>query len=435
MKICVVGTGYVGLVSGTCLAEMGNEVICVDSDLNKINNLKNGVVPIFEPGLEELINTNVKENRLKFSTDLKNAIEKSLICFIAVGTPQNNDGSANLEQVYEVAQDIGKYINDYKVIVSKSTVPVGTCDKIKKSIQEYTNCDFDVLSNPEFLKQGSAVEDFLKPDRVIIGSDSPKAIEIMKELYSPFLRTGNPVITMDIKSAEMTKYASNSFLAMKVSFANEIANICEAIGADADMVRIGMSSDKRIGSQFLFAGLGYGGSCFPKDIQALIKMAEENSCESNLLQATDLVNKKQRENFVNKIKTRFGSDLNGKIFAIWGLSFKPKTNDMREAPSITIINELIKCGAKIKAYDPKAMITAKVHFGDKISYANSSYEALCGADALLLLTEWNEFRRPDFERVKYSLNKPIIFDGRNQYNGQVLLKQGFEYYCVGKSFY
>ncbi len=432
MKVCVIGTGYVGLVAGTCLAEMGNDVICVDNNLEKLSQLENGIVPIYEPGLEELIKVNVSEGRLYFTSNLKEAVQKSLVCFIAVGTPQGEDGEADLKYVYEVAKSIGKSINDYKVIVDKSTVPVGTADAVTKIIKEQTNIEFDVVSNPEFLKQGAAVDDFLKPDRVVIGSNSQRATEIMQELYSPFLRTGNPVIIMDVKSAEMTKYAANSFLAVKISYANEIANICEQVGADAEMVRIGMCSDKRIGSQFLFPGLGYGGSCFPKDVKALLKTAKDNNCDYQLLQAADDVNKKQRQVFINKILNKYGNDLSEKTFAIWGLAFKPKTNDMREAPAITIINALLERGAKVQAYDPKAMDSAKEIFNNKITYAKSSYDALNNADCMLLLTEWNEFRRPDFDKIKSLMKDYVIFDGRNQYNSKRLIEKGFEYYQIGK---
>lgn len=433
MKICVIGTGYVGLVAGTCLAEMGNNVICVDKDTNKLAKLEQGIIPIYEPGLEELIKANVSEGRLSFTSDLDMAVKKSLVCFIAVGTPQGEDGSADLQYVYDVAESIGKAINGYKVIIDKSTVPVGTAEKVTEIIKAHTNEKFDVVSNPEFLKQGAAVDDFLKPDRVVIGSNSQHATEIMQELYAPFLRTGNPVIIMDVKSAEMTKYAANSFLAVKISYANEIANICEKVGADAEMVRIGMCADKRIGSQFLFPGLGYGGSCFPKDVKALLKTAKDNGCDYQLLESADKVNKLQRQVFINKITKRFGENLSGKTFAVWGLAFKPKTNDMREAPAITIINALLEKGAKIQAYDPKAFDCAKMIFGDKITYAKSSYDALTDADALLLLTEWNEFRRPDFDRMKDLLKTPIIFDGRNQYNSTRLIQRGFEYTCIGKN--
>lgn len=432
MKICVIGTGYVGLVAGTCLAEMGNDVICVDNDLEKLAKLEKGIIPIYEPGLEELIKANVGEGRLSFTSDLAYAVQKSLVCFIAVGTPQSEDGSADLQYVEAVAEELGKAINGYKVIVDKSTVPVGTADRVTEIMKKYTTHDFDVVSNPEFLKQGAAVEDFLKPDRVVIGSNSQKATEIMQELYSPFLRTGNPVIIMDVKSAEMTKYAANSFLAVKISYANEIANICEAVGADAEMVRIGMCSDKRIGSQFLFPGLGYGGSCFPKDVKALLKTAVDNNCGHRLIEAADEVNKEQRVIFLNKILRRFGMNLVGKTFAVWGLTFKPKTNDMRMSPSITIINALLELGAKVKAYDPKGFEQAKAIWKDRITYAKGAYDAIENADCLLLLTEWNEFRRPDFDKVKTLMNAPIIFDGRNQYDMKRMKQRGFEYVCVGK---
>ena len=434
MKVCVIGTGYVGLVVGTCLAEMGNDVICVDNDEDKLKQLNQGIIPIYEPGLEELIKINVSENRLTFSSDTKSAVEKSLVCFIAVGTPQNEDGSADLKYVKDAAETIGKSIKQYTVIVDKSTVPVGTADKVTEIIKKNAICPFDVVSNPEFLKQGAAVDDFLKPDRVIIGSNSRRAIEIMQELYAPFLRTGNPVIIMDVKSAEMTKYAANSFLAVKISFANEIANICEKVGANAELVRIGMCADKRIGSQFLFPGLGYGGSCFPKDLKALTKTAIDNNCDYSLLKATDDINKKQRKLFIDKILKVLGNDLKGKTIAVWGLAFKPKTNDMREAPAITIINELLERGAKIQAYDPKAFDQAILYFGNKITYAESAYEALTNADCMLLLTEWNEFKRPDYERIKSLLKTPIIFDGRNQYYGNKLIRMGFKYFCVGINF-
>ncbi len=432
MKICVIGTGYVGLVVGTCLAEMGNDVICVDNDLKKLEKLHEGIIPIYEPGLEELIKANVAENRLSFSSDLAESVKQSLVCFIAVGTPQSEDGAADLQYVQAVAESIGKAINGYKVIVDKSTVPVGTADKVTETIKKYYNGEFDVVSNPEFLKQGAAVDDFLKPDRVVIGSNSQRATEIMQELYAPFLRTGNPVIIMDVKSAEMTKYAANSFLAVKISYANEIANICEAVGADAEMVRIGMCSDKRIGSQFLFPGLGYGGSCFPKDVKALLKTAKDYNCGHRLLEAADDVNKEQRVIFINKILRKFGANIEGKTFAVWGLTFKPKTNDMRMSPAITIINALLELGAKVQAYDPKGFEQANAIWGDKITYAKNSYQALENADCLLLLTEWNEFRRPDFDKVKSLMKSPVIFDGRNLYDLKRMKQRGFEYYCVGK---
>lgn len=431
MKIAVIGTGYVGLVAGTCFAEMGNNVICVDNNSEKLAQLEQGIIPIYEPGLEELIKSNVEQGRLSFSNDLYNAVKNSLICFIAVGTPQGQDGSADLSAVFSVAENIAKSMNDYKVIVNKSTVPVGTAEKVEAVIKSNTDFEFDVVSNPEFLKQGAAVEDFLKPDRVIIGANSEKAAEIMQELYSPFLRTGNPVITMDVKSAEMTKYAANSFLAVKISYINEIANICEKVGADIEMVRAGMCSDRRIGSQFLFPGLGYGGSCLPKDVTAMIKTAQDVDCEHKVLKAVNDTNRAQRQLFIDKVLKRFSSDLKGKTFAVWGLAFKPKTNDMREAPAITIIEALLAHGAKIVAFDPKAMDTAKGIFGGKIDYATNAYDALNGADALLLLTEWNEFRRPDFEKIKTLLKSPVIIDGRNQYDKKSLKTLGIEYINFG----
>lgn len=432
MKIAVIGTGYVGLVAGACLADMGNNVICVDNDESKLEKLKCGIIPIFEPGLEELVKSNVAENRLTFSSDIKYATQESQVCFIAVGTPQDEDGSADLNHVFDVVKSIAKSMNGYKLIVNKSTVPVGTAEKVKQIIKENTSYDFDVVSNPEFLKQGNAVDDFLSPDRIIIGSESERATRIMKEIYSTFLRTANRIIVMDIKSAEMTKYAANSFLATKISFMNEIANLCEKVGADVEMVRVGISTDNRIGNKFLFAGLGYGGSCFPKDVKALIKTGMENGCEMSIVSATNDVNNRQRRIFVDKIKKKFGDNLSNLTVAVWGLAFKPKTNDMREAPSITIINTLLDMGAKIKAYDPKAMDTAKNIFGEKIIYTSNSYEALENADCLLLLTEWNEFRHPDFEKMKSLMNKPIIFDGRNQYDKNALREKGFEYFAVGK---
>ncbi len=434
MKISVIGTGYVGLVAGACLADMGNEVICVDNNQEKLAKLEQGIIPIYEPGLEELVKSNVAEKRLSFSSDIDNAVKLSKVCFIAVGTPQGEDGSADLKYVFEVAKSIAKAMNEYKVIVDKSTVPVGTAEKVTEIIKQNQDYPypFHVVSNPEFLKQGNAVEDFLKPDRVIIGSNSQKATAIMQEIYSPFFRTGNRTIIMDVKSAEMTKYAANSFLATKISFMNEIANLCEKVGADAEMVRIGMSTDSRIGNKFLFPGLGYGGSCFPKDVKALIKTGKENDSEMSIISAADSVNKAQRKIFIEKIFKSFGKNLEGKTFGVWGLAFKPKTNDMREAPAITIINALLEAGAKVQAYDPKAMESAKFYFGDKISYASNAYEALEGADAMLLLTEWNEFRRPDFERIKALLKSPVIFDGRNQYDAERLNSQGFEYFMIGK---
>ena len=436
MQLCIIGTGYVGLITGACLSEMGNYVICVDNDEEKLKKLKNGITPLYEPGLEELILANVSEGRLEFTNDLNYAVKKSIACFIAVGTPSGDDGSCDLSFVLSVANDIGKAMsecNEYKIIVDKSTVPVGTHKLVEEEIKKNYKGEFDVVSNPEFLKQGAAVDDFLKPDRVVIGSESEKAIDIMREIYNPFTRTGNPIIIMDIKSAEMTKYAANAFLATKISFANEMANISEKVGANADLVRIGMSSDKRIGNQFLFHGLGYGGSCFPKDVQALIKTASDFGIDSYLLKATHKVNVNQRKNFVNKILKHYNNDIKNKIFAVWGLAFKPRTNDMRESPAITIINMLLDKGAKIKAYDPKAMETAKIIFGDKIIYSSNSYEALENADALILITEWNEFKRPSFDKIKSKLKEPIIFDGRNQYDKKRMTDRGIKYISLGVS--
>ena len=430
MRMTVIGSGYVGLVAGACLADMGNNVICVDSNSEKIAKLRNGIIPIYEPGLEELVKSNTKEKRLEFSTDLADAVKRSEVCFIAVGTPQGDDGSCDLQYVLNVAAEIADAMNGYKVIVDKSTVPVGTAEKVAELVRSRTDFDFDVVSNPEFLKQGNAVDDFLYPDRVVIGSDSERATQIMQEIYAPFFRTGNRVIVMDVKSAEMTKYASNSFLAAKISFMNELANLCEKVGADAEMVRVGMSTDSRIGNKFLFPGLGYGGSCFPKDVKALIRVGAENGCDMAIIKAVDEMNRKQRLFFIDKIKKHFG-DLKGRRIAVWGLAFKPKTDDMREAPSITIINELLKLGAEIAAFDPKAMPTAKFYFNDRVSYGSNAYEVLENAECLLLLTEWNEFRRPDFERMKTLMAKPVIFDGRNQYNPERLAESGFEYIHIG----
>lgn len=432
MKIAVIGTGYVGLVAGACLADMGNDVICIDNNETKLLQLRNGIIPIYEPGLEELVKVNTMEKRLTFSSNINDAVKQSEVCFIAVGTPQGEDGSADLQYVMQVAEAIAKSINGYKVIVNKSTVPVGTAEKVTEIIKQYTNYPFDVVSNPEFLKQGNAVDDFLHPDRVIIGSNSDKATRIMQDIYASFFRTGNRVIVMDVKSAEMTKYASNSFLATKISFMNEIANLCEKVGADAEMVRVGMSTDTRIGNKFLFPGLGYGGSCFPKDVKALIKTGIDNGVDMSIIKSADATNKKQKQIFINKILSYFKNDINNKTFAIWGLAFKPKTNDMREAPAITVINELLKHGAKINVYDPKAMDYSKSIWGDRINYCQYSYEAVKNANALLLLTEWNEFRRPDFEKIKSLMAAPLIFDGRNQYNAERLKDKGFVYYQIGR---
>ena len=432
MQISVIGTGYVGLVAGACLADMGNNVICIDNDENKLNQLKKGIIPIYEPGLEELVKSNCLENRLSFSSNLEKAVQTSEVLFIAVGTPQGNDGAADLKYVYDVAESISKAMNGYKVIVDKSTVPVGTAEKITEIIKRNTSYNFDVVSNPEFLKQGNAVEDFLHPDRVVIGSNSDKATLIMQEIYSPFFRTGNRIIVMDVKSAEMTKYAANSFLATKISFMNEIANLCEKVGADAEMVRVGISTDSRIGNKFLFPGIGYGGSCFPKDVKALIKTGLDNNCEMSIIESADKVNRKQRFLFIDKIIAKFGKKLNGITFGIWGLSFKPKTNDMRYAPSITVIEELIKMGATIKAFDPKSMNVAKDIYKLDIDFCQNAYDAVEDVNALVLLTEWNEFRRPDFDRIKSLMKQQVIFDARNQYSKPRLEEKGFEYYQIGR---
>ncbi len=431
MKIAVIGTGYVGLVVGTCLADSGNDVICVDKVKEKIDMLNKGKVPIYEPGLEELISKNMKEGRLSFTTDLGEAIKKSEVIFIAVGTPQADDGSANLQYVLDAAEEIGKNMNGYKLVVTKSTVPVGTQKKIKEVIGRHTEHSFDVASNPEFLKEGAAVEDFMKPDRIIIGVESRKAEKILKDLYAPFVRTEHPIIVMDPESAEMTKYASNAMLATKISFINEIANICERVGADVELVRKGMGFDQRIGFLFLFPGVGFGGSCFPKDIKAVIKMGEERDYDPELIRAVDNVNNRQKRRLVEKAINHFGS-LEGLNFAVWGLAFKPRTDDMREAPSITIINMLLENGAKVTAFDPAAMETAKSIFGDRIDYTENPYDALKDKDALFIVTEWNEFRNPDFEKMKKLMKKPIIFDGRNIYKLDTMREHGFTYYGIGR---
>jgi len=432
MKICIIGTGYVGLVAGVCFAENGNDVICVDKDSKKIEGLKRGKVPIYEPGLEELLKRNTKKERLQFTTNLKKAVKESFIIFIAVGTPQDDDGSADLNHVLEVAALIGKAMNGYKIIATKSTVPVGTTNRVRDAIGKETEHPFNVASNPEFLKEGAAVNDFMKPDRIIIGTDNQEAADIMKELYSPFVRTGNPILIMDIESAEMTKYAANAMLATRVSFMNELANLCEKVGADISDVRKGMGTDPRIGYSFLFPGVGYGGSCFPKDVKAIIRTAEENNYDLNILKAVDLANTNQREILVKKIMEHFGGNLKGRVIGIWGLSFKPNTDDIRDAPSLVIINRLLEVGARIKAYDPAAMDEVKKEFYDRIKYSKKSYDALEGADALVLITEWNEFREPDFERILKLMNTPVVFDGRNIFNPRKLQEMGFTYYGVGR---
>lgn len=433
MKVCVIGTGYVGLVAGTCFADSGNDVTCVDIDERKIEALKKGEVPIYEPGLEELIRRNLAERRLWFTSDLVAAVRASDICFIAVGTPEAADGSADLRAVLAVAGAIGEAMNGYRVIVCKSTVPVGTADKVRAAVQAKTAHEFDVISNPEFLKEGAAIDDFMKPDRVVIGGSQQRAIEIMKELYAPFVRTENPILVMDNRSAEMTKYAANAFLATKISFVNEIANLCERVGADVHDVRRGMGSDRRIGHHFLFPGTGYGGSCFPKDVQAIIRTAKDAGMEFPLLNAVEVVNERQKQLLVEKVVKKYGPALAGRCFGVWGLAFKPRTDDMREAPSIVIIEELLKRGARIEAHDPEALGEARKVFGDRINYHRVNYDALAGTDALLVVTDWGEFRRPDFARMKSLMKTPVIFDGRNLYEPEVMRAQGFTYYPIGRT--
>jgi UDPglucose 6-dehydrogenase len=441
MKITVVGTGYVGLVSGTCFAEMGNTVCCIDVDQKKIEGLKKGIIPIYEPGLEAMVLRNTANGNLTFSTDLASKLHDTDIAFIAVGTPMGEDGSADLKYVLQVAQTIGDHMTRPLLVVDKSTVPVGTADQVRQTIQAALDkrglsIDFHVLSNPEFLKEGDAIADFMKPDRVVIGGDDPEALEVMKELYAPFFRTNmDRMITMDVRSAEMTKYVANAMLATKISFMNEVANICELVGADVNKVRVGIGSDSRIGYSFIYPGCGYGGSCFPKDVKALQKTALSYGYEPQIIQAVELVNDQQKLRIAQKVVSHFGEDLSGKRFAVWGLAFKPETDDMREAPAIYIIQELIKRGASVTAFDPKAMKEAKEHYLKDmagVSYVDQKYEAVHGADALILLTEWKTFRSPDFEQIKESLKEPVIFDGRNQYNEKVLTKMGFSYYQIGK---
>lgn len=437
MKIAMIGTGYVGLVTGACFAESGNEVICVDTDEKKIEGLKNGVIPIYEPGLDVLVKRNMEEERLAFTTNLEEAIDSCLLLFVAVGTPPGEDGSADLSYVLKVARDIGRHINEYKIIVDKSTVPVGTGAKVKAAIQEELDkrgldIEFDVVSNPEFLKEGNAIDDFMKPDRVVIGCDNVRTGELMKELYSPFVRTGKPILMMDVASAEMTKYAANAMLATRISFMNEIANLCELVGVDVAQVRQGIGSDSRIGYSFIFPGPGYGGSCFPKDVQALTRTGAEFGYPLEILNAVESVNQRQKQVLFKKLQRRFGDDLKNRTIAVWGLAFKPNTDDMREAPSINLINGLLEAGAKVQAYDPEAREEAFKIFGNKISYFDRSYDALASADALVIMTEWNEFRRPNFERIKEHLAQPIIFDGRNLFEPKRMKELGFEYEGIGR---
>lgn len=432
MRIAVIGTGYVGLVTGTCLAETGNEVICVDIDQEKVERMRNGEVPIYEPHLEMLFERNIKAKRLRFSTSLDEGLEHGEIIFLALPTPEGEDGSADLSYVLDVAEEIGKKISEYKVIVDKSTVPVGTAEKVKAVIAENAKVDFDVVSNPEFLREGYAVDDFLKPERIIIGSSNEKAIALMQRLYAPFVRSGNPIIVMDEKSAELTKYASNSFLATKITFMNEIANYCEKVGADVDMVRAGMGTDSRIGKRFLFPGIGYGGSCFPKDVKALHKSGKDQDYDFKILASVIAINSAQKTILIPRIETYFNHDLKDKIIAVWGLSFKPETDDIREAPSLDLMNALLEKGVKLQVFDPEAMDNIKRVYGEKLTYANSMYEAVENADALLICTEWSIFRTPDTDRLKKLMTAPAIFDGRNLYDVNEMEREGFTYISIGR---
>ena len=441
MKVTVIGSGYVGLVAGACFAESGNSVICVDIDEAKIEGLKQGIIPIYEPGLKEMVLRNCAEGRLSFTTDIETAVKNSLINFIAVGTPPGEDGSADLKYVLGVARSIGRHMEGFKVIVDKSTVPVGTADKVRAAVQEEllqrnVSIEFDVVSNPEFLKEGAAIDDFMKPDRVVIGTDNVRTAEIMKELYEPFMRKNNRLIVMDIRSAEMTKYAANAMLATRISFMNQIANLCERMGADVAAVRDGIGSDSRIGYDFLFPGPGYGGSCFPKDVKALVKTAEECSYDFLLLKAVEEVNERQKELLSDKVIKALGdhssSPLGGRTIACWGLSFKPRTDDMREAPSLTIIENLLAAGAHVRAHDPEALKEARKYFGDRIEYSHNQYEILQGADALVIITDWNEYRTPDFDRIQAELKNPLVIDGRNLYKPERMKSAGFTYIPLGR---
>ena len=431
MKIAVVGTGYVGLVAGACFAENGNDVVCVDRDPAKIRLLRRGKIPIYEPGLEEVVRRNRTEKRLTFTTNLASGVRSAQIIFIAVGTPTGEDGSADLQHVLGVARDLAKAMNGYKVVVNKSTVPVGTAAKVREIIRRETTHPFSVVSNPEFLKQGAAIDDFMKPDRVVIGAEDERSAELMRELYAPFTRTGAPVMMMDCASAELSMYAANAMLATRISFMNEVSNVCEAVGADVDQVRKAVASDRRIGPSFLFPGVGYGGSCFPKDVKAMLRFAAVNDYDFQILKAVEEVNDSQKLRLLGKMEKHFGN-LKGKKIAVWGLAFKPKTDDMREAPAVPLIKALIAAGATVQAYDPEAMAIAKTIFGPKVTFAETSYDALSGADALALVTEWNEFREPDYGRMKKLMKTPIVFDGRNIFNPETLRAQGFTYYSMGR---
>lgn len=435
MNIAVVGTGYVGLVAGACFAETGNDVICVDVNEKKVSALKSGEVPIFEPGLEDLVKTNAKAGRLTFTTSLKDAVRASDVIFIAVGTPQDEDGSADLTHVLAVARGIGECMNGPKIVVDKSTVPVGTADRVRAEIERQTKFSVDVVSNPEFLKEGAAIDDFLRPDRVVVGVSSENAARVMRELYAPFVRTNNPILVMDVRSAEMTKYAANTMLALRVSFMNEIANLCEKAGADINQVRIGIGTDERIGMSFIFPGIGYGGSCFPKDVQALIRTGQDHDVDLMISRSVEDVNRAQKRVLVRKIVSHYGNGgINGRTFAIWGLAFKPKTDDVREAPALSICSELIQLGARVRAFDPEANGTFRERFGDSsgIEYLENNYLALEGADALIVCTEWNAFRQPNFKKIAQTLREPVIFDGRNIYDPEEMKGHGFNYYSIGR---
>lgn len=432
MNIAVVGTGYVGLVTGTCLAETGNHVVCVDIDEEKVHKMKNGVIPIYEPHLDNLFERNIKQKRLEFTTNLADAVKHANVIFLALPTPPGADGSADLQYILKVADDLGKMLTDYSIIIDKSTVPVGTADKVHAAISANYKGDFDVVSNPEFLREGFAVDDFMKPDRVVIGTESTRAQEVLEELFKPFVRQGNPIIFMDEKSAEMTKYAANAFLATKISFMNEIANLCEIIGADVDKVRVGIGSDSRIGNRFLFPGIGYGGSCFPKDVQAIVKTAKDHNYNLEILESVMKVNESQKTILLPSILESYKGDLKGKHFAMWGLAFKPDTDDIREAPALYIIDKLIEQGATVKAYDPEAMSNVQKQIGDKIDYALNEYDALDNADALIICTEWSVFRTPDFKELDSRLKSKTIFDGRNLYEVKKMREKGYFYRSIGR---
>lgn len=432
MKIAVVGTGYVGLVTGTCLAEVGNKVTCIDIDQKKVDNMKNGIIPIYEPGLELLFERNIKQNRIDFTTSLEEGIEGAEVIFLALPTPPGEDGSADLKYILGVAKDLGKYLKQYALIIDKSTVPVGTAEKVNAVIAENASVQYDVVSNPEFLKEGVAVDDFMDPDRIVVGAETEDAFKVLRSLYKPFTDQGAALIEMDLRSAELTKYAANSFLATKITFMNEVANLCEKVGADVEHVRKGIGSDTRIGSKFLYAGIGYGGSCFPKDVLALSKTSKENNYDFEILNAVMEVNNLQKTKLFPTIQGYFKNELKGKRIALWGLAFKPNTDDIREAPSLYMIDKLIEAGCEIVAYDPEAMDNVKGVVGDKIGYANSAYEAIEGADALLIVTEWSAFRSPDFNKMDQALKNKVIFDGRNLFEPQEMKNKGFDYFCIGR---